>query len=242
MSDVKTLKQERIENFHDVADNKIPKRVPINATIGFEATMQYLGYDLMKMQWDRGLVEEEKVDQICQMAYSDVAPFSLTSLRFPTLYQFLESQSFVMASSGVMQHPEKVGMLPEDYDSLIENPWDCILERVIPRHFKAFNVTDPINMALNFAKGLQGYYNDPREAAAVTATLKERYGYYPGPPPGSGGFTAMPFDFLADQLRSFSGISIDVKRMPEKVFEACEALYPIVFKRGMPKVVSNYAT
>ncbi|MCR3923431.1 MAG: uroporphyrinogen decarboxylase [Firmicutes bacterium] len=242
MPDAKTMKQERISNYHDVADNKIPKRVPVGITIGFEATVQYFGYQLQNLYWNPGVTEEEKADQLCQSVYSDVLPFSTTSMRFPTLYQYLESQSFVMSSRGFMQHPEVVGMLPEDYDYLIEKPLDCLLERVIPRHYKSFNVNDPISMTLNFTKGILGFLNDPKEGAAVSATMRERYGYYPGPPAGSGGFTAMPFDFLADQLRSFSGISKDIRRMPEILIDACEALYPIVFKRGLPKVVSNYGT
>lgn len=244
MTDTKALKEERISIYHDVADNKIPKRVPIGVSIGFEATMQYFGYDLRNIYWNPSLLnkDEQKADELCQKVYSDILPFSTSSLRFPTLYQFIESQSFVMSSSGFMQHPEVVGMLPEDYDYLIEKPWDCILERIIPRHHKAFNTDEPIKMALNFTKGILGYLNDPREGAALSATMRERYGYYPGAPAGSGGFTAMPFDFLADQLRSFSGISTDVRRRPEQVAEACEALYPIVFRRGLPKVVSNYGT
>jgi hypothetical protein len=33
MSDVKQLRQERIQIFHDVIDNKIPRRVPINISL-----------------------------------------------------------------------------------------------------------------------------------------------------------------------------------------------------------------
>ncbi|HHX75126.1 MAG TPA: uroporphyrinogen decarboxylase, partial [Firmicutes bacterium] len=136
--------------------------------------------------------------------------------------------------------PETVGMDVEDYDYLIEKPYDCLLERVIPRQYKALNPEDPVSMALALTKSYMGYAHDNQELAPVFAELVEKYGYYPGPPPGSNGFTATPFDFLADQLRGFRNISMDIRRMPEKVLEACEALYPIVLKRGMPANPSNY--
>src|SRR5690606_1181706 len=110
-------------------------------------------------------------------------------------------------------------------------PYDCLLERVIPRQYKALNLDDPVSMALALTKSYMGYYGDNQELAPIFSELIEKYGYYPGPPPGSTGFTATPFDFLADQLRGFRNISMDIRRIPEKVLEACEALYPIVLKR-----------
>jgi len=240
MTDVKALQQERISIFHDVYDNKIPKRVPVSINLPFEIIAQYGGLDLSEAQWNPSLIEEA-ADKICQAVYSDTCVFS-GSFRFPSFYQLLKSQSFQMASNGFIQHPEVVGMLPEDYDYLIENPYDCLLERVIPRQYKAFNPNgDPINTVISFTKSILAFNNDMQQCGMIMAKLNEKYGYYPG---GllSGGFTEAPFDFLADQLRSFKGISMDIRRMPEKVKEACDALYPIVLKKGMPSVISNYVT
>ncbi|QSQ08505.1 hypothetical protein H0A61_00832 [Koleobacter methoxysyntrophicus] len=239
MADVKALQQERISIFHDVFDNKIPKRVPVNISLPFEVIAQFGNINLVEAQWNPAVIEEA-ADKMCQAVYSDVCVF-MGSFRYPSFYQLLKSQSFVMASNGFIQHPEVIGMLPEDYDYLIEKPYDCILERVIPRQYKAFNLNDPVNTAISFAKSILAFNNDFMQAGMVIGKLTEKYGYYPG---GllSGGFTEAPFDFLADQLRSFKGISMDIRRMPEKVKEACDALYPIVFKKGLPAKVSNYET
>ncbi len=70
----------------------------------------------------------------------------------------------------------------------------------------------------------------------------EKYGYGPGVPPSANGFTAAPFDFIADQLRGFKEISMDVRRMPEKLAEACEAVYPIMFKKGLPSKPTGYSS
>ncbi|AKL96840.1 putative uroporphyrinogen-III decarboxylase [Clostridium aceticum] len=240
MADVKALQQERISIFRDVYDNKIPKRVPVNISLPFEPIAEFGGIDLVEAQWHPTLIEEA-VDRLCQTLYSDICPNG-GSLRYPSFYQTLESQSFVMGSNGFFQHPEVEGMLPEEYDYLIEKPYDCLLEKVIPRQYKAVNLNDPINTAISISKSLLGYRNDFMETGMITAKMVERYGYYTGVPVTAGGFTEAPFDFLADQLRGFKGVSMDVRRMPEKVAEACEALYPIVLKKGMPKTISNYAS
>ena len=40
-----------------------------------------------------------------------------------------------------MQHPNHVGFFPEDYDYFIEDPYACIIERVLPRNFRGL---DPV--------------------------------------------------------------------------------------------------
>lgn len=238
MTEIKALQQERISIYHDVFDNKIPKRVPVNIGLPFEVVAQFGELNLVEAQWNPERIEEA-AEKMCQAVYSDVCVF-MGSFRFPSFYQALDSQSFVMASNGFIQHPEVVGMLPEDYDYLIEKPYDCILERVLPRQYKAFNLDDPVNTVISFAKSILAYKNDFMQAGKIIGKLTEKHGYYPGSL-FAGGFTEAPFDFLADQLRSFKGISVDVRRMPEKVAEACEALYPIVFKKGLPTNISKYA-
>ncbi|KPU42318.1 uroporphyrinogen decarboxylase (URO-D) [Oxobacter pfennigii] len=238
MSDAKALQQERTEIFQDVYDNKIPKRVPINIAMGLEPTAQFGGIDMTSAQWKPSMVAEA-ADKLCQTVFSDVCVFS-GSLRLPSFYQSVDSQSFVMGSNGFIQHPEVIGMDPEDYDYLIEKPYDCLLERVIPRQYKALDINDPIRMAINLTKSFTAYNNDMMELGMIRNKLVEKYGYYPGGPITAGGFTEAAFDFLADQLRSFRGVSMDVRRMRDKVKAACEALYPIVFKKGLPSSVSNY--
>ncbi len=237
--DVNALQQERAEIYGDLFSNKIPKRVPVNLAIPFEPIAQYGELELAVAQWDPALIEEA-ADKICQILFSDSCPFS-GSLRFPSYYQALESQSFVMGSNGFIQHPEVEGLLPEEYDYLIEKPFDCLLERVLPRQYKSLKMDEPFSMALNFAKSILCYQNDMMQTGMLIVKLKEKYGYYSGADRRAGGFTSAPFDFLADQLRGFKGISMDVRRMPEKIAEACEALYPIVFKKGMPATVDANA-
>lgn len=231
MSGADALRAERTKLFDDVVSNKVPARVPINIGLSYEVIAEFGGVDVHAAQWNQDLVAEA-ADKVCETVFSDVCLYA-GSLRFPSFYQILKSQSFQMSSSGFMQHPEVVGMEPEDYDYLISNPYDCLVERVLPRQFKALGLEDPMAQAIALTKSMLAFNAEGAQTAAMKAKLVAKYGYYGGEVLG-GGFSEAPFDFLADQLRSFRGISMDVRRYPEKVKAACDALFPIVFTRGIP--------
>src|SRR5699024_5797697 len=93
------------------------------------------------------------------------------------LYTPLKSKSFVMGSNGFMQHPEVMGLLEEEYDELIENPYDCLLEKVVPRLYKALDLSDPVNAMLSFAKGVLGKNDAMMAGGAIMMKLIEKYGY-----------------------------------------------------------------
>ncbi|HHX74449.1 MAG TPA: uroporphyrinogen decarboxylase, partial [Firmicutes bacterium] len=106
-TDVKALQQERIQIYQDLMDNKIPKRVPVTASLSLQPLAQWAGIDLHAAHWQPSLIAEA-ADKLCQVLYSDTLPAG-GSLRYPSFYEVLESQSFVMSSSGFIQHPETVG-------------------------------------------------------------------------------------------------------------------------------------
>ena len=235
--DIKALQEERKENIFNIYHSRIPRRVPVNVSVGFEAVAQFGGVDIVKAQWNPALVADA-ADKLCQVLYSDTCPAS-GSIRFPSYYTILQSQSYKMGANGFIQHPDVTGMLPEDYDYLIENPYECLLERVIPRHHKALNLNNPVQMAIQLTKAILNFNAESAAHGQISAALTEKYGYFAAGMMASGGMTSAPFDFLADMLRSFSGISKDVRRMPEKVEQACDALYPLLFKKGLPPVITE---
>lgn len=229
--DTKQLQQERTQIYEDLYSNIIPTRVPVHVSLSYEATAQVGGINLFDAQWNP-VIMAEAAAKVCDRLYSDVCPTG-GSLRYPAFYNILESQSFVMGSNGFIQHPEVMGMEADDYEYLIENPLDCMLERILPKQYKSLKMDSPVDYALNFAKSILAYHEDLGKVMGNILPLVPQYGYYPGAP---GGFTEAPFDFLADQLRGFRNITMDVRRNPQMVYDACEALSPILFKKGLPKV------
>jgi hypothetical protein len=132
-----------------------------------------------------------------------------------------------MSSTGYMQHPNVQGMVVEDYDDLIKSPYDCIIERILPRLYTELDKT-PEEKMLAFAKAEKSLSDDYAATRVITSKMGAKYGYAAIP----GGSTKAPFDFLADILRSFTSINGDLRRYPEKVIQACEALTPLLVKKG----------
>jgi len=71
--------------------------------------------------------------------------------------------------------------------------------------------------------------------------LDEMFGYQHAV--GWSGSSRAAMDWVADQLRSFSGICVDVRRLRTKLIDALNAVYPLVYKIGVcrdPENVNRY--
>ena len=234
--DVLALKQEREELFSDLYSGKIPKRVPVGAPFTIELATAYAGENLMEVSWN-AQKQEAVYEKVCQDFVSDAFPVSMTD-RNPLMYQLLGAKPIVMSSAGSMQHPDIVGMLPEEYDALISNPFDYLVETVLSRLYTELD-TDPHYRALVMAKAIRAQADELQTSLAVRARVSAKYGYPSVGLMGGRGpmsVTLAPLDFLADFLRSFRGLSGDLRRFPDKVKLATEAVLPLVIKQGMSPI------
>ncbi|NLA87114.1 MAG: uroporphyrinogen decarboxylase [Clostridiales bacterium] len=239
MSDVKKLQQERTQCFHDVCDNKIPKRVPINISFSVNVVAEYAGIHGKEALWHPGVLEEA-ADRLCGMIPTDVCPLGMQIL-LPSKYQTLGANVMEVSSTGFMQHPNHVGFLPEDYDFFIEDPYACIIERVLPRNFRALDpINNPYRSMMSMYQSALGQAATQKESFDLIKKLNEKYGFHTGEPGGRTGCYA-PLDILTDTLRSLSGMAMDIRRMPDKVAAAVEAIYPINYRAGIPQVINNYS-
>ncbi|MCF6096825.1 uroporphyrinogen decarboxylase [Thermovorax subterraneus] len=235
MKNAEELKKERTEIFHDLYDGKIPKRVPVGGLIGIEFCIEFAGLPPARTQWTLEGIEEA-MDRICQMTGQDIYPFGFA--RSPVALQILESRILRMGSGGFIQYTEVPVMEADEYDDLIKNPHEFIMEKVLPRKYKALDA-DPVTRSIVYAKAAKALFDHMDTFAKIDAKLIEKYGYYT-PPPESTGIALAPLDFIADELRGVKGLLMDVRRCPEKVAEACEALLPLTLKRALPPVPSKY--
>ncbi|SNS97732.1 Uroporphyrinogen decarboxylase (URO-D) [Anaerovirgula multivorans] len=224
MADIKQLQKDRQQLFTDLYEGRIPKRVPIMYNIGWEAAIQLAGHDLKQAQWDNSIVYDV-YDKACSRLYGDLAPVAMT-LRNPMHYQMLGAKAIIMSSSGQMQHPEIACLEPSEYDEFIQDPYKMMVDKLLPRLYKALDVSSG-QKALTLGKAFKAYNDENVFYGATIGKIVEKYGYATIV---THGFGEAPFDFLADFLRSFSGINMDVRRMPDKVVEACEAITPHMIK------------
>lgn len=236
MSDLMNLVQERSQIYSDFYNNKLPKRLPVEASFPNSIIAEHGGLDPISYQYDYTMLAKP-AEELCEKIYSDscpVLPPNIVGTRTPSIYQLLGSQSFVMGTSGQVQHPEVVGMLADEYPQLIENGFDFLLETVVSRQHPNLSLADPIKRSTALEMGKTALLNDTMSFLPIYFGLMQKFGYYPGSPMGSFALTEAPLDFVADQLRSFSGMSVDLRRNREMVKEACEVVLPLVFAWGLP--------
>lgn len=236
MSDVLALQQERSQLYSDFYHNKMPGRMPMGINLGQHLVAEYGGQNLFDFQFDYSKMAEP-AKALCEKIYSDsclVLPANFLLSRTPSMYQLYGSQSFVMGHGGFVQHPEVVGMKDDEYGQLIEKKFDFLVETVIPRQHKNLDPKNPILMAASIQMGIQALKNDEAAFIPTFFELIQTHGYYPGSPLGSFNFTEAPLDFIADQLRSFSGISMDIRRHRSQLKEAADAIMPLLYHWGLP--------
>ena len=229
------IQTQRTQLFKDVYDGKIPERVPMDLSITWDAAISYAGLDLKEAQYNPEMYEIF-FDKCCKDFQTDKAPIART-LRTPHFYQLLESTAFTMSKAGNMQHPEVYCLEVSEYDAFIEDPYNFMVETLLPRIYPALNTT-PMKAAMILSKAYKAWNDMNGRMAAVSAKMSERYGFAKIAP---GGGSEAPMDLLADLIRSFTGISKDIRRCPDKVEAACEALIPVCEKIAVSPVSSAYA-
>lgn len=230
------IKEERHQIFSDFYNYKLPKRLPISLFLPIDMVAKQSDIDFLNAQYDYSMLcDTEAIESLCDSFYCDTMPvMGALGMRVPAYYQMLGAKTFKMGANGFMQHPEVSGMNEEDYDYFIEDPYACIIERIIP---KLYTNLDPEKGAAITTTQKAATDELSKQIGAMMPLISEisgKKGYYSGPPRGSSGSALAPCDFMADMCRSFSGLSVDIRRNPNKVKEACEAIYPLMFLYGLP--------
>ncbi|MEF9918609.1 MAG: uroporphyrinogen decarboxylase family protein [Eubacterium sp.] len=224
--DMKILTEERNQLYIDVQSGKIPKRVPINLNLDGAAALEYAGYNLNKEQYDIKYhikaLEKAAID-------FESDNLGVTNVRFAHFYKVLGARHFVTGTDGFLQHPEISVIEPSEYDALIEKPYEFLWNKVIPRLYTELDQPWP-KSSMALTKGFYTFHDTMAKIGAAKMKLAHQYGK--SDLGGPFAQTDAPFDFIADLLRSFTGISLDLRRVPDKVEAACEAILPLMLKAG----------
>ncbi len=235
-NDTKILQEERTKLYYDFYQNIIPKRLPVWMTLSYPILATYAKENFVNIQYNfKNIAKAAK--EICNHVYSDRCPLPSGSgtLRIASYFELLGAKPFKMSASGFIQHPEVSSMNSDDYDEFISDPYAFMLEKAIPRLYDNLNpAVNPVMSMMAISMADQARAEDRADISAFLSDLTETFGYTSGGPRGCMGTTEAAYDFLADLLRSFTGISMDIRRNKQKVKDACDSLYPLVFKLGLP--------
>jgi len=229
---VEALYQERLERYTTAIKNGKPDRVPIRFSIG-EWAPRYAGYTLQEVYYDlekqkemvEKLMSNWDLDTIRGIGFGMIPPAMIDSMdldfyHFPGM-NLAENQSF--------QYNEKEYMKAEDYDEFIANPTEWVLNHYLPRISKEFDSPGSYRSNLALIKGSMAMQQFAGQLKEVNQEISRNLGFAPA----IKGITKAPFDSLGDTLRGMKGVLMDIRRRPEKIKEACEALVPHNINYGL---------
>ena len=223
MTEQKTeLKQEREQIFWDVYSGKRPKRIPINMGATVDAAIEYFGYSLL-----RELYSPEKCfevsDKMAELIDSDSLPVMPNTQA--ALFRYVGQRFMVPGADGFFQHPDLAPMEFDEYPEFISDTLGFIVDKIQPRVFEIVEQDPQLgHVKLKIAReataaqfaGMAPKLIQKHQRASVARPHKILWA---------------PFDFIADYIRSFSTILIDIRRNPQWVTDACEAVCDFQIKQ-----------
>jgi hypothetical protein len=223
LTELEKLYDERSTRMEIAQTGGIPDRVPIYSLVDNWA-FNYAGYTIEEIFED-----DEKhykaFEKVAKDFYWD-SMFTCVTSRAMNYVNALDGGSFT--TKGIMQVEtgQAMSMEPEEYDELIKDPYAFIRDVVAPRKYGLMRMEYSEEKYQKYTEAIDYFFRFRKLGATAVARLKGEVGI----PVSRGGVFWHPLDLILDYLRDFRGIMIDIKRNPNKLAEAAEAMTPMVIE------------
>ncbi|AFV02164.1 MULTISPECIES: uroporphyrinogen decarboxylase family protein [unclassified Dehalobacter] len=233
MSEIMNLYQKRVERVYKAINLEQPDRVPISSALGTWSSY-YAGYTDSESNWDL-----DKCSKSLLKVVNDI-PMDVLHMFYARpggMYQALGSKSFhYLNESNIVQYSDENAevMTSEEYPEFIKDPFRFMVEKVLPRKYSELAKESPAK-DLALAKGAMQFGMYGAKKGAAEANLITQYGI----PMLFDGLAIMPLDWIADFFRGIKGAFMDMRRRPEELLEAAQALTPLVIRFGMGQMFST---
>ncbi|MCL1913778.1 MAG: hypothetical protein FWG10_07880 [Eubacteriaceae bacterium] len=212
------------ENFFKAINHIVPDYIP-KATSGSNAILEFAGTTFLEAEYD-----PEKTEQVMRNLFDNI-PCDVGSVSYnatPKTYAALDhnTETFLAPDGVTLQHLQRSPMKADEYPALIANVdrfmKDVLLPRKYPTLFEEKEVAkDKLKIVLDETAGrLTGHF------AQIQKKLYEEYGFFPYPTSGLPRFCT-PIDVIFDRLRGFVGTLADLRRRPEEIHAALDAIYAL---------------
>jgi len=229
--DMEKLYAERLKRYVTAMRNEKPDRIPIRPFVA-EFTAKYAGYTCQEVTHD--------FEKAFAAARKCAADFDWDAVVANMVYVWTGlTQAIGMKYYGVpgidvppntgfqyLEPPEeKAFMKPDEYDQLIEDPTGYLFNVWLPRISADVSpIDEPTSYRnnLSFLKGGMAMLTYFNAFEKQNESLRSESGTVSA----ISGILKAPFDILADKLRGYIGLVIDLFERPAKVLAACEALMP----------------
>jgi uroporphyrinogen-III decarboxylase len=229
--DMEQLYTERLNRYVTAMRNEKPDRIPIRPFVA-EFTAKYAGYTCQEVvhDFEKAFAAARKCAAdfdwdavVSNMVYVWTGLTEAIGLKYygvpgidlppDTGFQYREPPE------------EKAFMKPDEYDQLIDNPTRFLFNVWLPRVSTDVSpMGEPTSYRnnLSFLKGGMAMLNYFNGFAKQNELLRSESGTVSA----ISGILKAPFDILADKLRGYIGLTMDLFERPDKVLTACEALMP----------------
>jgi hypothetical protein len=237
MSDeMEQLYQQRLKRYVTAMRNEKPDMVPIRPFVA-EFTAKYAGYTVQQVTHDyefafraaRKCAADFDWDAVVSnMVYGWTGLTEAISLKYYAVpgmdlppdrgFQYIEPES-----------EESAHMRADEYDALIEDPTGYLFNVWLPRVARDVSpMGEPTSLRsnLSFVKGGMAMMQYFQGFGTQNELLRKESGTVSA----LAGILKAPFDIIADKLRGYRGLCMDMFRQPDQVQAACEALMPHLLK------------
>ena len=234
----KELYQEREARYLAALRNEKPDKIPIRPFVA-EFTAKYAGFTCQQVAHDYSLAFEAAVR--CAKDFDWDAVVANMVYVWTGLAQAAGLRYYGIPGIGI---PHTVGfnyieppedgafMRADEYDALIDDPTAFLYNVWLPRvSTEVAKIGEPAT-----------YRNNLALVKSSMAMLAYFYAFGPqiqrlrdecGSVSAIAGIFKAPFDIIADKLRGYVGLTLDMQSQPEKVLKACEALMPHLVHVGL---------
>jgi uroporphyrinogen-III decarboxylase len=229
--DMEQLYTERLNRYVTAMRNEKPDRIPIRPFVA-EFTAKYAGYTCQEVVHD--------FEKAFAAARKCAADFDWDAVVGNMVYVWTGlTQAIGLKYYGVpgidvppdtgfqyREPPEEEAfMKPDEYDQLIEDPTGFLFNVWLPR---VSTDVSPMGEPTSYRNNLSFLKGGMAMLLYFTAFGKqnELLRSESGTVSAISGILKAPFDIIADKLRGYIGLTMDLFERPDKVLAACEAMMP----------------
>lgn len=232
------LYQQRLNRYVTALRNEKPDAVPIRPFVA-EFTAKYAGYTCQEVAHDYNKAFEAAVKTAKDFDWDAVVPNMVYV--WTGLAQAVGLRYYGIPGIGIphttgfnyIEPPEEQAfMRADEYDALIADPTAFLYETWLPRvSTEVSKMGEPATYRnnLSFVKGAMAMLSYFYAFGPQIARLHSECGVVSA----IAGIFKAPFDILADKLRGYVGLVMDMQTQPDKVLRACEALMPHLCHVGL---------
>ena len=236
--DAEQLYQQRLDRYVTALRNEKPDRVPLRPFVA-EFTAKYAGYTCQEVAHDYQKAFDAAIKTAKDFDWDAVVPNMVYV--WTGLAQAIGLRYYGIPGIGIphtsgfnyIEPPEEQAfMRADEYDALIADPTAFLYTTWLPRvSSEVAKNGEPSSYRnnLSFVKGAMAMLSYFYAFGPQIARLRNEC----STASAIAGIFKAPFDILADKLRGYLGLTMDMHTQPDKVLRACEALMPHLCHVGL---------